>query len=128
MAKLRMTLHHRKAIGRRLKIAREGVRLTQTQAARRLGLQVTTTLSNYEQGRTEIPLRLLPSLCELYHVKFDTLLLGQDQRLVADLDTRRRMVQIQRQGAELVRELAELVWQLEVLFSNDDRPRKRARA
>jgi transcriptional regulator with XRE-family HTH domain len=129
MSKRRLPRKDRKALGVRLKAAREAVALTQTQAARRLGLHITTTLSNYEQGRVEIPLALLAGMAELYRCRLEALLFGQPPAAVVDLETRRRYAQVQRRGQELMYDLAKLTRQLEALFApaNNNRKKRRAR-
>ena len=128
MSKHRLPRKDRKALGARLKTAREAEGLTQTQAARRLGLQITTTLSNYEQGRVEIPLALLAGMAELYRCRLEALLFGHPLADVVDLQTRRRYAQVQQRGQELMHDLAKLTRQLEALFlPANDHTKRRAR-
>jgi transcriptional regulator with XRE-family HTH domain len=132
MAKHRMALTDRRAIGQRLKVAREAARLTQAEAAKKLGLRVTTTLSNYEQGRTEIPLRLLADVCELYGHDINALVLGAPQGKVVNLNYHSINTLIRKAGLELVRELEGLVHELHELLTENsgvsNKRRKRARA
>jgi transcriptional regulator with XRE-family HTH domain len=115
-----MTINDRRAMGERLKAAREAMKLTQAQAAKRLGLTVTTTLSNYEQGRTEVPIRMLGTICHLYRMKLTTLVLGNEQEELVDLEERRRRVKIEELTRELIGELVKVARALDELYSNNN--------
>lgn len=74
MSKNRYSKRERVAFGDRLRNAREARGLTQVEASKQLGLRGFTTLSNYEQGRAELPLKLLSEVCRVYRVKIEQLL------------------------------------------------------
>lgn len=65
--------------GARLKKARNSKRLTQHQVARLLGLNFTT-ISKYENDKSQPDNEILQKLAELYDVSIDWLLTGEQKR------------------------------------------------
>ncbi|MBO5628000.1 MAG: helix-turn-helix transcriptional regulator [Aeriscardovia sp.] len=56
-----------------LKTAREKERLSQSEAAKRLGISVDT-LSNYERGKTYPDVVMIKKMEELYHVNYNQII------------------------------------------------------
>lgn len=57
-----------------LKIARENVKLTQTEVGKRLGYQTAQYISNWEQGASEPPIGKLKKLAKLYAIDSNDIL------------------------------------------------------
>ena len=114
MAKQRMPPRARQAFGRRLRDARRGMRLSQAEAARRLGLEHFSTLANYEQGRAEVPLVILPDLAALYRISIPELF---GVRPAVDLPTRVHYAHLHQETEALVKELARLTERLAALYT-----------
>jgi len=117
MAKFRMPKKERRAVGARLRAARESLNLTQGQAARKLGLRSFTTLSNYEQGRTEVPNRIWPRMAELYRTRVDTFLTGAVEPYEVDFKTRRLQERVLRGVQLLVQDLVKAAREIEGLIA-----------
>lgn len=67
-----------KAIGARLKQARESAGLTQKKACEALKIPKTQTLSAYERGENSPPIEALKGLSKLYQVSIDWIVFGED--------------------------------------------------
>jgi transcriptional regulator with XRE-family HTH domain len=87
--------------------------LTQTQAAKRLGIGAMT-LANYEQARIELPLALLPRVARLYRIRPDELIFGiAPPARELDLDTREQVEHVLEEARMLVARIKDMMGRLE---------------
>lgn len=98
-----------KAIGIRLKEARESVGLTQQKVCEMLGIPKTQTLSAYESGVNNPPIEVLKGLSQLYHVSIDWIAFGEESLLAK-----------QKKTSECIVELFKIVDRLGLCFCEED--------
>lgn len=81
-------MNHQKTLGTYLKEKRETSNLTQSEVALKLGYTTPQFISNIERGISNVPLKALKTLIELYKVQPDEvieILLQQKKRQLKDL-------------------------------------------
>jgi transcriptional regulator with XRE-family HTH domain len=111
--KFKLTPADRRALAHRLQQARRSMGLTQTQAAKRLGIGAMT-LANYEQARIELPLALLPRVARLYRTRPDELIFGiAPPAKELDLEQREQVAQVLEDARRLVADVQSLMSRLE---------------
>jgi transcriptional regulator with XRE-family HTH domain len=111
--KLKLTHADRRALARRLQQARRSMGLTQTEAAKRLGIGAMT-LANYEQARIELPLALLPRVARLYRTRPDELILGiAPPAKELDLEQREQVEHMLEDARRLVGDVQHMMSRLE---------------
>jgi transcriptional regulator with XRE-family HTH domain len=111
--KFKLTAADRRSLAHRLQQARRSMGLTQTAAAKRLGIGAMT-LANYEQARIELPLALLPRVARLYRTRPDELIFGiAPPAKELDLETREQVEAVLEDARRLVGDVQMLMGRLE---------------
>lgn len=67
-----VVISFRQSVGARLIEARKAAGMTQVSASRAAGLMTQASLSNYENGKRDIPLRTLVALAQTYRTPLDS--------------------------------------------------------
>ncbi|MDE6898160.1 MAG: helix-turn-helix domain-containing protein [Lawsonibacter sp.] len=96
-----------KALGLRLKKARESARLTQKKVCEAVKIPKVQTYSEYECGKRTPPLELIKKLSRLYQVSIDWIAFGEDSNLP------------ERKAADDIRELFRIVDRLGLCFREE---------
>lgn len=96
-----------KALGLRLKKARESARLTQKKVCESVEIPNVQTYSEYECGKRMPPLELIKRLSRLYRVSIDWIAFGEDSNLP------------ERKAADDIRELFRIVDRLGLCFREE---------
>lgn len=70
-------------VGGAIRAVRKGAGMTQAEFARKVGVPKQATLSNYERGQREIPLRLLSAISQKFSVPIQSLIPSDTHRVTA---------------------------------------------